>query len=987
MKICRCLFVLITSYLVFGAVQSARSQAYILAPNWVQPAITDNTNAFLFTNNTARGMTFNPVTGHILIASRNPTNGIHIMDQSGVELGSLDVTGVTGGTLGLSLISAASDGVIFAANLTTNASIVPFKLYRWSDESAAPTVLINGNPAAGDPSTGNAIARYGDSMDARGSGADTQILLGSRGTNIVLMTTADGLNFTSHILHTDIGSGDILAGLSFGEGNTFWTKAPSRPLRRMSFNLTDDTAVTLNNLTLPGLSSSSAPMAVDAGNQLLAILSYVNNASGNHTLSLYYIANPAEPVLMDTKDFPDSSGNLTYNNPNGVGSLDFGGGLLHVLEENNGIATFFEVDNGDIAPVIAKQPQSVTNTVGLSAVISVTVTNASRLTFQWRHNGVDIPNATEGALVFNNLQFSDAGNYNVVIANAYGFEISESATLTVDPLPSTIIVESRTTAGTTGGITPNPPYQEFPSGSWSGSSSHTTAGGVTPNIGSRYAFNATGPPSVTLNPRLEPGATYALEISHISPNASSNIVINVSYSGCTGTATSTRAFDNTNTSPAWERVGMITVNPDITRPFITFTYGSGFLASTLGRWYSDAYRFVNQSDPCVTALAQLTTVNGPLAAAQTFINVPAVAATATRVRVFADGVQIGQLATGVKAGVNRVTTTPLVKGQVITATQADSTGIDSCRPTTGPVVGGGANTHLRVSLSIRENTALTGPVGTNGGTTGSVLKFISATNTYLGAVNNAPQGGKLLTPGVCWQTVSFERAEDRVFGWNGQFGNTNLVGDYGVFESLGFSLDDTSDTGPYQILIDDIRNGPTLIQDFEGRTNATRGVLFTLPSFSGSTGPYLLSQAPGSISPDISQISQLASVSGSNSAMISWQFKDRSPANWLRLSTQGTGTPNPVVDLRYAITMRMLVLPVGSTNYNGGRGPVTVSQEGNIVRVSWPDQCRSVLEWANECRPEDWREVPDQVRQSPFEYDITTNLGQQKFFRLRQFVP
>ena len=82
----------------------------------------------------------------------------------------------------------------------------------------------------------------------------------------------------------------------------------------------------------------------------------------------------------------------------------------------------------------------------------------------------------------------------------------------------TVLIESRTTGGTMGGITPNPPYQEG-AGNWSSSGTHTTAVGTTPGIGSRFASSPTPAPALMLHPTLIEGATYAMEISHISPNA------------------------------------------------------------------------------------------------------------------------------------------------------------------------------------------------------------------------------------------------------------------------------------------------------------------------------------------------------------------------------------------------------------------------------------------------------------------------------------
>src|SRR5436190_21797855 len=78
-----------------------------------------------------------------------------------------------------------------------------------------------------------------------------------------------------------------------------------------------------------------------------------------------------------------------------------------------------------------------------------------------------------------------------------------------------VLIESRTTGTASGGITPNPPYEEA-AGSWSGSGSHTTADGTTLGIGSRYGFGGT--PVLNLHPTLIAGASYALEVAHITIN-------------------------------------------------------------------------------------------------------------------------------------------------------------------------------------------------------------------------------------------------------------------------------------------------------------------------------------------------------------------------------------------------------------------------------------------------------------------------------------
>ena len=66
---------------------------------------------------------------------------------------------------------------------------------------------------------------------------------------------------------------------------------------------------------------------------------------------------------------------------------------------------------------------------------------------------------------------------------------------------------------------------------------------------------AKGRPFGSERDNLEAGD--ALEVAHIIINASPNIVVNLSYGGCTGTASSTTNF-NANISPSsWARVGQI----------------------------------------------------------------------------------------------------------------------------------------------------------------------------------------------------------------------------------------------------------------------------------------------------------------------------------------------------------------------------------------------------------------------------------------------
>lgn len=93
-------------------------------------------------------------------------------------------------------------------------------------------------------------------------------------------------------------------------------------------------------------------------------------------------------------------------------------------------------------PVITHQPESLSATLGTVATFSVTADSAVAITFQWRHDGVDIPAATNASLVLSNVQAADAGTYTVVVANQFGSTTSTGAVLTVtDPPPPFITAQ------------------------------------------------------------------------------------------------------------------------------------------------------------------------------------------------------------------------------------------------------------------------------------------------------------------------------------------------------------------------------------------------------------------------------------------------------------------------------------------------------------------------------------------------------------------
>ena len=90
-------------------------------------------------------------------------------------------------------------------------------------------------------------------------------------------------------------------------------------------------------------------------------------------------------------------------------------------------------------PAITTQPQGQTVILGETASFNVLATGGIPLAYQWQLNGADIGGATTSVYTKANVQATDAGEYSVLVTNAYGSLLSSNATLVVDtniPLPA-----------------------------------------------------------------------------------------------------------------------------------------------------------------------------------------------------------------------------------------------------------------------------------------------------------------------------------------------------------------------------------------------------------------------------------------------------------------------------------------------------------------------------------------------------------------------
>jgi hypothetical protein len=118
------------------------------------------------------------------------------------------------------------------------------------------------------------------------------------------------------------------------------------------------------------------------------------------------------------------------------------------------------------APYIYAQPANQVATVGGSVTFSVAVGGTPPLSYQWSFGGSALDGATNASLTLTNVQFSQAGDYSVVITNVAGTASSSNATLSVNFPPASVRVVSITNAQS--GATVNVPVSLAANGNENG---------------------------------------------------------------------------------------------------------------------------------------------------------------------------------------------------------------------------------------------------------------------------------------------------------------------------------------------------------------------------------------------------------------------------------------------------------------------------------------------------------------------------------------
>ena len=383
-----------------------------------------------------RGLGYDSNSQRLVVASTVGGSGLYILDaNTGTNIGSLSLTGISFGGLlgGVDQVVVADDGVVYAGNLVSGSG---FTLYRW----AAPTNEAPGTEAFVDSGSLGGADRWGDTMAVRGAGANTQILLGSRsGTNVALLTTSDGMNFSgTAIAITNAPAGFAANGIAFGAGNTLWAKSYLGSLYEIAFDPVNLVGGVMLDYPNPSkIPSTQIGVGIDPVNNIMA---GIDVADSPNDVKLYQLTGTSDaPVLFDQAFFASANVN---GNENVAIAMKYP--RLFALDVNNGLIGLTYGVPPTTSPNMGTVASVTAYTNAPAIVLSPSdISGSLPLYYQWQFssssNGpfANISGATASTYTLSYPNLSQAGYYQLVVHNVAGSATSAPPALLTLIIPVT----------------------------------------------------------------------------------------------------------------------------------------------------------------------------------------------------------------------------------------------------------------------------------------------------------------------------------------------------------------------------------------------------------------------------------------------------------------------------------------------------------------------------------------------------------------------
>ncbi|MCP3978399.1 MAG: DUF1566 domain-containing protein [bacterium] len=147
-----------------------------------------------------------------------------------------------------------------------------------------------------------------------------------------------------------------------------------------------------------------------------ATIGSLSGASITHS-SQYTVTAVFDIPAGETSGAKDAA--VTFTTPNGTVVFSAVGGFSVTAAPNT-------------PPGVVSHPRSLIARVGEAASFGVSATGSDPLDYQWRRDGGDLAGATAATLTILSVTTDDAGDYDCLVTNSSGSDLSDAATLSVD---------------------------------------------------------------------------------------------------------------------------------------------------------------------------------------------------------------------------------------------------------------------------------------------------------------------------------------------------------------------------------------------------------------------------------------------------------------------------------------------------------------------------------------------------------------------------